>query len=149
MLLRKDFILNFQWIRCWKMTVLYLYLMVWGVTNWAFWVWGSNCTNCVDFRHFWCFSAQLSPPASIFFKSLDWNLNISSLTNQHDISMLDFFIFLEYFHHPGAFHLRKGHKFTLNCKEPYSALWGSCNGKLEIGFFHFWERNISGIFGHG
>ena len=65
MLLRKDFILNFQWIRCWKITVLYLYLMVWGVTNWAFWVWGSNCTNCVDFRHFWCFSAQLSPPANI------------------------------------------------------------------------------------
>ena len=30
-----------------------------------------------------------------------------------------------------------------------NALWGSCNGKLEIGFFHFWERNISGIFGHG
>ena len=29
------------------------------------------------------------------------------------------------------------------------ALWGSCNGNLEIGFFHFWERNISGIFGHG
>ena len=30
-----------------------------------------------------------------------------------------------------------------------NALWGSCNGKLEIGIFHFWERNISGIFGHG
>ena len=29
------------------------------------------------------------------------------------------------------------------------ALWGSCNGKLEIGIFHFLERNISGIFGHG
>ena len=29
------------------------------------------------------------------------------------------------------------------------ALWGSCNGKLGIGIFHFWERNISGIFGHG
>ena len=30
-----------------------------------------------------------------------------------------------------------------------NALWGSCKGKLEIGFFHFWERNISGIFGDG
>ena len=30
-----------------------------------------------------------------------------------------------------------------------SALWRSCNGKLEIGIFHFLERNISGIFGHG
>ena len=29
------------------------------------------------------------------------------------------------------------------------ALCRSCNGKVEIGIFHFWERNISGIFGHG
>ena len=37
--------------------------------------------------------------------------------------------------------------FTKTCT--YIALWGSCNGKLEIGIFHFLERNISGIFGHG
>ena len=24
----------------------------------------------------------------------------------------------------------------------------SCNGKLELGIFHFWEKNIPGIFGH-
>ena len=29
------------------------------------------------------------------------------------------------------------------------ALCRSCNGKVEIGIFHFWERNKSGIFGHG
>ena len=63
MLLRKDFILNFQWIRGWKMTVLHLYFMVWGVTNWAFPFWGSNCINCVGRCHFLCFSAQLPPPA--------------------------------------------------------------------------------------
>ena len=30
-----------------------------------------------------------------------------------------------------------------------NALWGSCNGNLEVGFFRFWERNLSGIFGQG
>ena len=30
-----------------------------------------------------------------------------------------------------------------------NAQWGSCNGNLEIGIFHFLERSISGIFGHG
>ena len=34
-------------------------------------------------------------------------------------------------------------------ESPTTALWRSCDGNLEIGFFHFWERNISGIFGHG
>ena len=29
------------------------------------------------------------------------------------------------------------------------ALCRSCNGKVEIGIINFWERNISGIFGHG
>ena len=29
------------------------------------------------------------------------------------------------------------------------ALCQSCNGKVEIRTSHFWERNISGIFGHG
>ena len=47
------------------MTVLYLYLVVWGVTNWAFSVWGSNCKNSVDLCHFLCFSARLPPPLNL------------------------------------------------------------------------------------
>ena len=34
------------------MTVPYLYIMVWGVTNWAFLILCSNCTNSVDLCHF-------------------------------------------------------------------------------------------------
>ena len=46
------------------MTVLYLYLVVWGVTHWGFSVWASNCTYCVDRCHFSRFLAHLSPPAN-------------------------------------------------------------------------------------
>ena len=46
------------------MTVLYLYLVVWGVTHWGFSVWASNCTYCVDLCHFSRFLAHLSPPAN-------------------------------------------------------------------------------------
>ena len=62
MLLRHDFFLDFQCICCYK--VLYLYLMVWGVTDWAFSVWTSNCTYTVDICHFPPFLAQLSPPTN-------------------------------------------------------------------------------------
>ena len=64
-LLRHDFFLDFQCVCCYKVTVLYVYSVVWGVTDWAFPVWGSNCTNSVDLCHFSCFLAQLSPPATI------------------------------------------------------------------------------------
>ena len=47
------------------MTVLYLYLVVWGVTHWGFSVWASNCTYCVDLCHFSRFLAHLSPPATV------------------------------------------------------------------------------------
>ena len=46
------------------MTVLYLYLVVWGVTDWAFSVWASNCTYSGDLCHFSPILAQLPPPAS-------------------------------------------------------------------------------------
>ena len=64
MLLCRDFILEFHWIRCSKVTVLYLYLVVWGVMDWAFSIWGSYCTYSVDLCHFSWFLAQLSPPAN-------------------------------------------------------------------------------------
>ena len=63
MLLWPDIFFKFQWIDWSEITVLYLYLVVWGVTDWAFPVWGNNCTNSVDLCHFSCFLAQLSPPA--------------------------------------------------------------------------------------
>ena len=44
---------------------------VWGVTNWAFSVWGSNCTNSVDLHHILCISAQLSPPATWCFQKTE------------------------------------------------------------------------------
>ena len=46
------------------MTVLYLYLVVWGVTDWAFSISGSYCLHTVILCHFPCFLAQLSPPAT-------------------------------------------------------------------------------------
>ena len=55
MLLWNDFFLNFQWIHWSEMTVLYLYLVVWGVTNWAFSISGSNCSHTVVLCHFHAF----------------------------------------------------------------------------------------------
>ena len=46
------------------MTVLYLYLVVWGATDWAFSFSGSNCSHTVVLCHFPCFLAQSSPPAT-------------------------------------------------------------------------------------
>ena len=60
-----DFFSNFQWIHWSEMTVLYLYLVVWGVTDWAFSISGSNCSHTVVLCHFPCFFAQLSPPSNI------------------------------------------------------------------------------------
>ena len=65
------------------MTVIYLYLVVWGVTDWAFSVWASNCTYSGDLCHFSPFLAQLSPPANIIviyslgdgFSCLCWSLS--------------------------------------------------------------------------
>ena len=51
---------DFQWYRCYKMTVLCLYLVVLGVTDWAFSVWGSNYINSVDLCHFSCFTVMTS-----------------------------------------------------------------------------------------
>ena len=50
------------------MTVLYLYLVVWGVTNWAFSVWGSNCKNSMTYVIFYAFQPDYQPPllGSIF-----------------------------------------------------------------------------------
>ena len=39
--------LNFQWIHWSEMTVLYLYLVVWGATDWAFSISGSNGSHTV------------------------------------------------------------------------------------------------------
>ena len=64
MLLWPDIFLKFQWIDWSEMTVPYLYLVVWGVTDWAFSISGSNCSHTVVLCHFPCFFAQLSPPAS-------------------------------------------------------------------------------------
>ena len=44
------------------MTALHLYLVVWGVTDWAFPVWGSNSTYNIDLCDCSCILAQLSPP---------------------------------------------------------------------------------------
>ena len=44
------------------MTVLYLYLVVWGGMDWAFAVSGSDCKISIDLCRFLCFSARLSPP---------------------------------------------------------------------------------------
>ena len=48
-------------------------------------------------------------------------------------------------------HMFASLKATLvkNSADPITALCRSCNGEVEIGTFHFWERNMSGIFGHG
>ena len=64
MLLWNDFFLNFQWIHWSEMTLLYLNFEVWGVTDWAFSISGSNCSHTVVLCHFPCFFAQLSPPAT-------------------------------------------------------------------------------------
>ena len=64
-LLRHDFFLDFRCVCCYKVTVLYLYLVVWGVTDWAFSILGSYCLHTVILCHFPCFLAQLSPPATI------------------------------------------------------------------------------------
>ena len=49
------FLLNLQWIHWLEITpLLYLYLVVWGVTDWAFFVSGSNCTHSVNLYHFSC-----------------------------------------------------------------------------------------------
>ena len=46
------------------MTLLYLNFEVWGVTDWAFSISGSNCSHTVVLCHFPCFFAQLSPPST-------------------------------------------------------------------------------------
>ena len=53
--------LDFQCICCYKVTLLYVYLVVWGVTDWAFFSLGQYYTNSVDLCNFSCFLAQLSP----------------------------------------------------------------------------------------
>ena len=53
--------LSFQWIQWSEMTVLYLYLVVWGVTDWDFSISGSSWSHSVVLCHFPCFSAKLSP----------------------------------------------------------------------------------------
>ena len=63
MLLWNDFFLNFQWIHWSEMTLLYLNFEVWGVTDSAFSISGSNCSHTAVLCHFPCFFAQLSPPA--------------------------------------------------------------------------------------
>ena len=68
MLLWNDFFLNFQWIHWSEMTLLYLNFEVWGVTDSAFSISGSNCSHTAVLCHFPCFFAQLSPPANIIFK---------------------------------------------------------------------------------
>ena len=75
-----DFFSNFQWIHWSEMTVLYLYLMVWGVMEWAFSISGSNCSHTVVLCHFPCFFAQLSPPSSQCFyqKKYHWRRNLFS-----------------------------------------------------------------------
>ena len=65
MLLWNDFFLNFQWIHWSEMTLLYLNFEVWGVTDSAFSISGSNCSHTAVLCHFPCFFAQLSPPATI------------------------------------------------------------------------------------
>ena len=44
------------------MTLLYLNFEVWGVTDSAFSISGSNCSHTAVLCHFPCFFAQLSPP---------------------------------------------------------------------------------------
>ena len=56
-LLQRDF-LDFRWICCLKVTVLYIYLVVWGVMDWAFSIWGINFTNSVIFM---LFSSIITP----------------------------------------------------------------------------------------
>ena len=55
------------------MTVLYLYLVVWGVTDGAFSVWASNCTYSGDLCHFSPILAQLPPPATMAIVEQHYN----------------------------------------------------------------------------
>ena len=43
-----------------KSLMSFLYLVVKRMMDCAFLVWGSNCTNSADQRHFPCYSGQLS-----------------------------------------------------------------------------------------
>ena len=70
MLLWPDFFLNFQWFQWSEMTVLYLYLVVWGVTDWSFSISGSNCSHTVVLCHYPCFFAQLSSPPILSWRGL-------------------------------------------------------------------------------
>ena len=72
MLLWNDFFLNFQWIHWSEMTLLYLNFEVWGVTDSAFSISGSNCSHTAVLCHFPCFFAQLSPPATMSASAILW-----------------------------------------------------------------------------
>ena len=92
-LLRHDFFLDFRCVCCYKVTVLYLYLVVWGVTDWAFSVWFSNCTYSGDLCHFSPILAQLPPPATwplFYFASVDGatKMFISWFWNQYYLQLV-------------------------------------------------------------
>ena len=80
MLLGPRFFLDPQWFRCLKVTVLYLYLVVGGVMDWSFAVWGSNCKISIDLCRFLCFSAQLSPPPLTYINFVKKGWSFAKLT---------------------------------------------------------------------
>ena len=79
MLLRHDFFWDFQWFCCKKMTVLYLYFVVWGVTNWTFLVWGSNCTKSGDLCHYiYVLFSPIVTPRYASSESVDQNQGLGA-----------------------------------------------------------------------
>ena len=76
-----------------EMTVLYLYLVVWGVTDWTFSVWAIVCTYSGDLCHFSPILAQLPPPATwplFYFASVDGatKMFISWFWNQYYLKLV-------------------------------------------------------------
>ena len=111
MLLWKDFFSNFQWIHWSEMTVPYLYLVVCGVTDWAFSISGRNCSHTVVLCHFPCFLAQLShgvTPPAIFMEIMQncfrvYQLSQTCPQEAFEMRKQNFCIYIKNYHVQGVF----------------------------------------------
>ena len=89
MLLWPDFFLNFQWIHWSEMTVLYLYLVVWGVTDWSFSISGSNCSHTVVSCHFPCLPNYHTPLWWVRIPNKDLTMGIMITTDSPVVEVVD------------------------------------------------------------
>ena len=138
--------MDVSWMKCWwlqknciKLTILLFHLKYPLLTELKTErKWESVCASCV-------FCTTIKTILVFYFKNVCFFRN-SPLKFYISLTPFPFSFIFELWHIPWALNICK---CVYACNLPTTALWGSCNGNLDIGLFHFWERNLSGIFGHG